>query len=98
MKKRRFALVLLAVLVCVGAVGCSNSKIDTAQVRAAFASVQGDAKVQLDTALSAIDESNYVAAVAPLQKASYEIKMDKTQREILKDTLEKVRANAARQK
>jgi hypothetical protein len=98
MKKRRIAVALVGALVCVGAAGCSNSKIDTTKVRAAFASVQGDAKAQLDTALAAIDQSNYVAAVAPLQKASYELKMDKAQREILTDTLKKVRANAARQK
>jgi len=81
----------------VAAVGCSNSNIDTAKVRAAFASVQGDPKMQLETALAAIDATNYVAAVAPLEKAAYELKMDTNQREILMDTLKKVRAKAARQ-
>jgi hypothetical protein len=97
MKKRIIPLVMVAGLICVAAAGCSNSAIDTAKVRAAFASVQGDARVQLDTGLAAIDASNYVAAVPPLEKAAYELKMDKNQRDILKDTLKKVRAKAARQ-
>jgi hypothetical protein len=98
MKKRIISLAVAAGLVGAAAAGCSNSNIDTAKVRAAFASVQGDPKAQLDTALSAIEASNYVAAVAPLEKASYELKMDKNQREILMDTLRKVREKAARQK
>jgi hypothetical protein len=79
------------------AVGCSNRNIDTAKVRAAFPSIDGDAKAQLETALAAIDASNYLAAVRPLEKAKYEIKMDKTQREILEDTLKKARAKAQQQ-
>jgi hypothetical protein len=48
--------------------------------------------------LAAIDARDYVAAVKPLEKAAYEIKLDKKQREILEDTLKKARAQAARQK
>ncbi|HUD45374.1 MAG TPA: hypothetical protein VMR33_01020 [Candidatus Baltobacteraceae bacterium] len=98
MKMRIIPFVVLTGLVCVVAVGCSNSNIDTAKVRAAFPSIDGDAKAQLEQALAAIDASNYVAAVKPLEKAAYEIKMDKTQRNILEDTLKKARAKAAQPK
>jgi len=98
MKKRIISFVILTGLVCLAAIGCSNSKIDTAKVRAAFPSLDGDAKAQLEHGLVAIDAGNYVAAVKPLEKLSYEIKMDKKQRKILEDTLKKARAKAARQK
>jgi hypothetical protein len=98
MKKRIIPFVVSIGLVCLVAVGCSNSNIDTAKIRAAFPSVGGDAKLQLEQALAAIDSSNYVAAVKPLEKASYEIKMDKNQRIILEDALKKVRVKAAQQK
>jgi hypothetical protein len=98
MKNRLIRFVVLTGLVCLAAVGCSNSNIDTAKVRAAFPSIDGDAKAQLEQALAAIDARDYVAAVKPLEKAAYEIKLDKKQREILEDTLKKARAQAARQK
>jgi hypothetical protein len=98
MKKQLTAWVAGVALICVCAMGCSNHNIDTAKVRAAFPSIDGDAKAQLETGLSAIDSSNYVAAVKPLEKAAYEIKMDKNQRKILEDTLKKVRAKAQSQK
>lgn len=97
MKKRIIPFVVLTGWICLVAAGCSNSNIDTGKVRAAFPSIDGDAKVQLEQALAAIDASNYAAAVKPLEKAAYEIKMDKPQRKILEDTLKKARAKAARQ-
>jgi hypothetical protein len=97
MKKRSTLPVILTALVCIAAIGCSNTKIDTAKVRAAFPSIQGDAGVQLERGLAAIDASDYAAAVKPLEKATYELKMDKKQREILEDALKKCRAKAARQ-
>jgi len=97
MKKRLIPFAVSTGLVCLVAIGCSNSNIDTAKIRAAFPSVGGDAKVQLEQGLAAIDASNYVAAVKPLEKAAYEIKMDKNQRIILEDALKKVRVKAARQ-
>jgi hypothetical protein len=98
MKKQLTAFVAMAVFVGLVGAGCSNRNIDTTKVRAAFPSVDGDAKVQLETGLSAIDAGNFVAAVKPLEKASYEIKMDKDQRKILEDTLKKARAKAQSQK
>jgi hypothetical protein len=98
MKKRIIRCLLVAGLVCVAVVGCSNSNIDTGKVRAAFPSLAGDAKAHLDQALAAIDAGNFVAAVPPLEKAAYEIKMDKDQRKLLEDTLKKARVKAARQK
>jgi hypothetical protein len=98
MKKRLIASVLLSGLLCVGSFGCSNKNIDTAKVRAAFPDIGGDAKVQLERGLEEIDASNFAAAVKPLEKATYEIKMDANQRKILEDTLKKTRAKAAQQK
>jgi hypothetical protein len=98
MKKQLTAFVAMAAFVGFVGAGCSNRNIDTAKVRAAFPAVDGDAKAQLETGLSAIDASNYVAAVKPLEKAAYEMKMDKTQRKILEDTLKKVRVKAQSQK
>jgi hypothetical protein len=98
MKKQLTAFVAMAAFVGFFAAGCSNHNIDTAKVRAAFPSIDGDAKVQLETGLSAIDAGNYIAAVKPLEKASYEMKMDKDQRKILEDTLKKARAKAQSQK
>jgi hypothetical protein len=98
MKKQLTAFVAMAAFVGLVGAGCSNHNIDTAKVRAAFPSIDGDAKEQLETGLSAVDAGNYVAAVKPLEKASYEMKMDKDQRKILQDTLKKVRAKAQNQK
>jgi hypothetical protein len=98
MKKRFIPLIVLAGLICLAAGGCSNHNIDTAKVRAAFSSLDGDAKVQLETALAAIDASNYVAAIKPLEKVRYEIKMDKSQYTLLHDTLQNVRDKAQHQK
>jgi cellobiose-specific phosphotransferase system component IIA len=88
----------MAGLVCTAVVGCSNSNIDTGKVRAAFPSLAGDAKAHLEQGLASIDSGNYAAAVPPLEKAAYEIKMDKNQRKLLENTLKIVRDKAARQK
>jgi hypothetical protein len=98
MKKRLILLLTLAGMACLGAAGCSEKKIDTAQVRTAFTSLTGEARKDLDDGLAAIDQSNYVAAVKPLQKVEFLVKMDQNQRLLLKDTLAKVEAKAARQK
>lgn len=98
MKKRVISTFVLAGFLCLGAAGCSNKNIDTAKVRAAFPNIDGDAKVQLEKGLSAIDASDFTSAIKPLEKATYEIKMDKTQRDLLQDTLKKARAKAAQQK
>ncbi len=98
MKKRLILLLTLTGMACLAVAGCSEKKIDTAQVRAAFTSLNGEAKQDLDEALAAIDQSNYVAAVKPLQKVEFLVKLNKDQLLILKDTLTKVEAKAARQK
>jgi hypothetical protein len=98
MKKRLIRCLVTAGVICVAVVGCSNSNIDTAKVRAAFPSLAGDAKAHLEQGLAAIDAGNFTAAVPPLEKAAYEIKMDKNQRKLLEDTLKKAREKAARQK
>jgi hypothetical protein len=98
MKKRIFPLFVLAGSIFLAAAGCSNNNIDTAKVRAAFPGVSGDAKVQLEAGLAAIDASNYEAALNPLKIAAFEIKMDKDQRAILEDTVKKTRIKARQQK
>jgi|HubBroStandDraft_1064217.scaffolds.fasta_scaffold380933_2 hypothetical protein len=98
MKKRLILLLTMTGMAWLAAAGCSEKKIDTAQVRAAFTSLTGEARKDLDDGLAAIDQSNYVAAVKPLQKVEFLVKMDQNQRLLLKDTLAKVEAKAARQK
>ncbi len=88
----------MAGLVCLLSVGCSNKNIDTAKVREAFQSLSGDARQNLEQALTAIDQSNYVAAVKPLKKVAYTLKMDKNQTLILQETIAKTEARAAKQK
>jgi hypothetical protein len=95
MKKR---LTLIFTLGCLVVTGCSNNNIDTAKVRAAFPSLSGGPKDDLDLALKAIDQSNYVAAIRPLKVLAISVKMDKSQTLLLEDTLAKVEAKAAKQK
>ncbi|HEX4119032.1 MAG TPA: hypothetical protein VH619_00290 [Verrucomicrobiae bacterium] len=94
MKKRFIPLIVLAASIFLAGAGCSNHNIDTAKVRAAFPGIDGEAKVQLEAGLAAIDASNYIAALKPLDKVKYELKMDKKQWAILDDTLKKVHAKA----
>ncbi|HEY3856758.1 MAG TPA: hypothetical protein VGO67_20425 [Verrucomicrobiae bacterium] len=94
MKKRVISSFVLTALLCLGATGCSNKNIDTAKIRAAFPNLEGDAKVQLEKGLAACDANDYAGAVKPLEKATYEIKMNKDQREILQDALKKARAKS----
>jgi hypothetical protein len=98
MKKRLILFVTVTGLAWLAVLGCSNHNIDTAKVRAAFPSVTGEAKDDLELALKAIDESNYVAAVRPLKVLAIKVKMDKDQRLILEDTIAKTEAKAAKQK
>jgi hypothetical protein len=98
MKKRLILLLTVTGMAWLAVAGCSEKNIDTAQVRAAFPSLNGEAKQDLDEGLAAIDQSNYVAAVKPLQKVEYLVKLDQNQRLLLKDTLAKVQAKAAKQK
>lgn len=98
MKKRLILLVAITGLAWLAASGCSNKNIDTAKVRAAFQSLSGDARQNLDLGLKAIDESNYAAAVRPLKTIAYKVKLDKNQRDILEDTITKAEAKAAQQK
>jgi hypothetical protein len=98
MKKRLILLFATSSLVWLAALGCSNKNIDTAKVRAAFPSLSGEAKENLDEGLKDIDESNYLAAVRPLTKVGYVAKLDKDQRLLLKDTIDKAEAKAAKQK
>jgi hypothetical protein len=97
MKKWLTLLSALAGMACLAAVGCSNKTIDAAKIRAAFQSVSGAPKEQLEEALTDIQASNYVAALKPLRTVAYTVKMNVTQRKIFEDTMAKVRAKAAAQ-
>jgi hypothetical protein len=98
MKKRLILLPALAGVLCLAATGCSNKSIDVAKVRDAFQSLSDGPKEQLEQALKDIEASNYVAAVKPLERVAYSIKMDVKQRKLLEDTLTRTRAKAAKQK
>lgn len=93
--KKRFVLLLLTVAMTGG---CSDRSINTAKVRAAFSSLRPDLKSELEEGLTAIETSNYVAAIRPLEKVGYGAKMDKEQKLILEDTLKKTRKKAAESK
>ena len=98
MKQRLVLIFTMTALAWLAVAGCSNNNIDTAKVRAAFSSLSGEAKDDLELALKAIDQGNYAAAVRPLKVLALKVKMDKTQTILLKDTLDKVEAKAAKQK
>ena len=98
MKKRLILIFTMSALAWLAAAGCSNDNIDTAKVRAAFPSMSGEAKDDLDVALKEIDQSNYVAAIRPLKVVALKMKMDKIQSALLEDTLAKAEAKAAKQK
>src|SRR5580658_8160400 len=98
MKNRLSLFVAMSAMAWLAPLGCSNNNIDTAQVRAAFQSVSGDTREHLEEGLKAIDQSNYVAAVRPLKWIAYKVKLDKNQTAVLKDTIAKAEAKAAKQK
>jgi hypothetical protein len=98
MKKRLMLIFTMTGLAWLAVLGCSNHNIDTAKVRAAFPSISGEAKDDLELALKAIDQSNYVAAVRPLKVLAIRVKLDKNQSLILEDTIAKTEAKAAQQK
>jgi hypothetical protein len=98
MKKRLFTLVAVASLAFLTLLGCSNSKIDTAKVRAALQpALDGGQNEQLDLALSDIDAGKYKDAVLPLRKLAFGAKFDKDQSKLLKDTLNKVQIKIAKE-
>lgn len=96
MKKRSFTLFAVASLAFLTLVGCSNSNIDTAKVRAALGSLDSAKKEQLEKALTAIDAGKYKEALAPLRNIAYSAKLDPGQRKIVEDTMEKVRVKAGK--
>ena len=98
MKKRLILIFTMTALAWLAAAGCSDNNIDTAKVRAAFPSISGETKDDLELALKSIDQSNYVAAIRPLKVVALKMKMDKNQTALLEDTLAKVQAKAAKQK
>jgi hypothetical protein len=97
MKKRMIQICVVVSLIAAAALGCAKPKIDTDKVRAAFQSLSADAKQNLEEGLTAIDQSNYVAAIKPLKKIAYTVKLDKDQRMLLEDTIAKAEARAAKQ-
>lgn len=96
MKKRLFTLIAMASVALLTLVACSNPNIDTAKVRAAMQSIAADQKVQLETALTAIDAGKYKDAYLPLRKVANGAKLDGAQRKIIEDTIAKVRAKIAK--
>jgi hypothetical protein len=96
MKKRLFTFVAVASLAFLTGVGCAPPKIDTAQVRTGLQSLGPEQQVQLDVALKAIDAGKYKEAVLPLRKVAFGAKLDGNQREIIEDTMKKVREHIAK--
>jgi hypothetical protein len=93
MKYRLSTFVAVVSFAFLAVVGCSDTKIDTAQVRAGLQSVGDAQKVQLEAALAAIDAGRYKDALLPLRKVAFSAKLDSNQRKILGDTITKVRGH-----
>src|SRR5271166_1931811 len=97
MKKQFRRSFVLAGLVLLALTGCSNSKIDTAQVRSSLQpALDAGQKEQLEMALGAIDAGKYKDALLPLRKIAFGAKLDNDQGKLLKSTLEKVQVNIAK--
>jgi hypothetical protein len=96
MKKRLFTFFAVASLVSLTLVGCSNSNVDTAKVRAALQSIDAGQKEQLELALTSIDAGKYKDAVLPLRKIAFGAKLDPDQTKLVKETLAKVQAKIAK--
>ena len=95
MKKRLFKLFAIASIAGLALVACSNSKIDTAKVRAGLQSIDDSQKAHLEAALTAIDAGKFKDAYSPLREIAYGAKLNQDQRKIVQDTMNKVKAKMA---
>ena len=95
MKKRLLKFLAVAGLVALTVVGCTNTTIDPAKVRAACASVDPSQKAKLEQGLKAIEAGKYNDALLPLREFAFGAKLDKSQVEIINDTIAKVRIKIA---
>ncbi len=89
MKKLRF----IAVIALLALAGCGPPKVDTAALQGAFQSAPDEIKAELDKGITAINGTNFAAALPPLQKVAYGMKMTKEQRAVMEDTIARVRAH-----
>jgi hypothetical protein len=94
MKKLLFQFMLLAGLMTWGAAGCSNQEIDTAKLQTAFQSAPPEVRSFVDTGVTAISAGKYSDALPVLQHVAFAAQMSKEQRQILTDTIKKVKAKA----
>ena len=91
----RFAsFVLAACLVFAAELGCSDQTIHVDKLQSAFQSTPPETRAQLDIAVADINANNFAAALPVLQKVAFSTRMSKEQREILEDTVRKVRTKA----
>jgi hypothetical protein len=96
MKKRLFTFIAVASVAFLTVVGCSNSNIDTAKVRAALQSVEPAQKELLEQSLTAIDAGKYKDAYPPLRKFAFSTKLTVDQNKIIKDTMARLQAKIAK--
>jgi hypothetical protein len=90
MKKRPVSFLLCCAL-ALAAVACADHAMHLDKLQAAFASAQPETKAQLDTAIADINKTNFTDALPILQKIAFATKMNHEQRDILEDTIRKVR-------
>jgi hypothetical protein len=90
-KMRLFTFAAVSGLALLILAGCSDPNIHTDKVRAALDNIKPEQKLNLEMALNDIDAGKFKEALLPLKKVADGAKLDKDQRKIMEDTLEKVR-------
>ena len=89
---RSLASILLAAsLAPSGASGCADHTIHADKLQSEFQSASPEAKSQVDAAVADINAGKFAEALPVLQKVAFGAKMSKEQRDVLEDTVRKVR-------
>jgi hypothetical protein len=94
MKKLLLQFVLLASLMAWGATGCAKQEIDIAKLQSTFQEVTPDVRPFLDQGVAAMKAGKFAEALPALQHLAYAAKMTQEQRQVLEDTIKKVKAKA----
>ena len=88
---KKFLLIAVAALLSLA--GCSIGKVDTDKLQNAFKgpSMSDDTRAELARGVTALNSTNYQAALTSFNKVAYGAKMTKDQKEVIEDAIEKVK-------
>lgn len=89
--RKWLAPLLIGGALALGVVACSDRAMHLDKLQSAFATAAPETKAQLDLAIADINKSEFKEAAAILQKIAFATKMNAEQRDILEDTVRKVR-------